>query len=96
MICIKLVTYGQHQSKLGQPPRLLAELKVINAGPTWYPQGSTAKAVDRRASRLEGEYRSALGKLDRQFHGTAPNEAGPLKRRLEELHLLQPAVRCFD
>ena len=69
----------------GQPPRLLAELKVINAGPTWYPQGSTAKAVDRRASRLEGEYRSALGKLDRQFHGTAPNEAGPLKRRLEEL-----------
>ena len=69
----------------GQPPRLLAELKVISAGPTWYPRGSKEKAVDRRARLLGGEYRRALAKLDRQFHRTAPNQAGPLQRRLEEL-----------
>ena len=31
----------------GQPTRQLAELKVINAGPTRYPPGNGAKAVDR-------------------------------------------------
>ena len=67
----------------GQPPRLLAELKVISAGPTWYPRGSKEKAVDRRARLLGGEYRRSLAKLDRQFHQTAPNQAGPLQRRLE-------------
>ena len=34
---------------------------------------------------LGGEYRRSLAKLDRQFHGTAPNQVGPLQRRLEEL-----------
>ena len=74
-----------HRRAQGHPPRLLAELKVISAGPTWYPRGSGEKAVDRRARLLGGEYRRALAKLDRQFHGTAPNQAGPLQRRLEEL-----------
>ena len=69
----------------GQPPRLLAELKCISAGPTWYPRGSREKAVDRRASLLGGEYRRALAKLDQRFHGTARQQAGPLQRRLQEL-----------
>ena len=54
----------------GQPTRQLAELKMINAGPTRYPPGNRSKAVDRRAKALAGEYRRDLAALDRRFHGT--------------------------
>ena len=69
----------------GQPARLLAELKCINAGPSRYPPGNGDKAVDRRARALPREYRTTLGKLDERFHGTAEGEAGPLQLRLEQL-----------
>jgi hypothetical protein len=69
----------------GQPTRLLAELKVINAGPSRYPEGNREKAVDRRARLVPGEYRRALASLDTRFHGTGAREVGPLQRRLEEV-----------
>ena len=69
----------------GQPTRQLAELKVINAGPSRYPVGSTEKAVDRRAKKLSGEYRHDLAALDRRFHNTVRGQSGPLQTRLEEL-----------
>ena len=61
----------------------LAELKVINAGVTRYPRGNRAKAVDRRARALPGEYRNKLSALDRQFHGTDKGQVGPLQHRFE-------------
>ena len=69
----------------GQPTRQLAELKMINAGPTRYPPGNRSKAVDRRAKALAGEYRRDLAALDRRFHGTVAGQAGPLENRLEEV-----------
>ena len=62
---------------------VLAELKVINAGVTRYPRGNRAKATDRRARALPGEYRSKLAALDRQFHHTEQGQVGPLQHRLE-------------
>jgi hypothetical protein len=73
------------RTQRGQPTRQLAELKVINAGPSRYPVGSTDKAVDRRARKLAGEYRHDLGALDRRYHNTARGQTGPLVTRLEEL-----------
>ena len=61
----------------------LAEIKCINAGVSRYPRGNRAKAVDRRARALPGEYRSKLAKLDQQYHGTAPGQVGVLQHRLE-------------
>ena len=73
------------QAKGGLPTRLLAELKVIGAGPTRYPRGSRDKAVDRRARQLPGEYRNTLKALARRFHGTGQGQQGPLCQRLEYL-----------
>ena len=73
------------RTQQGQPTRQLAELKVINAGPSRYPAGRTDKAVDRRARLLPGEYNHTLAVLYRRFNGTTPQQMGPLQRRLEEL-----------
>jgi hypothetical protein len=69
----------------GLPTRLLAELKVIGAGPSRYPRGSREKAVDRRARGLGAEYRNTLGAMDRRFHRTQQGQQGPLCQRLEYL-----------
>ena len=76
---------GRGNRNQGQTTRQLAELKIINAGPSRYPEGSRDKAVDRRARLVPGEYRRALASLDSRFHGTGPREVGPLQRRLEEV-----------
>ena len=76
---------GRGNRDRGQVTRQLAELKIINAGPTRYPEGSRHKAVDKRARLVPGEYRRALAELDTRFHGTARREVGPLQRRLEEV-----------
>ena len=47
----------------GQPNWQLAEVKIINAGPTRYPPGNRSKAVDRRAKALAGEYRRDLAAM---------------------------------
>ena len=57
----------------GPMPRL-AELKVINAGKTWYSRGNEGKGVVRRAEKLTKEYEAVLRGYDVRFHG-AP---GPL------------------
>ena len=76
---------GRGNRARGQVTRQLAELKIINAGPSRYPEGNRHKAVDRRARLVPGEYRLALAELDTRFHDTAPREVGPLQRRLEEV-----------
>ena len=69
----------------GQPVRLLAELKVISAGPTRYGHGRRDRAVERRARALPGEYRASLSALDRKYLNTVQGEVGPLQERLEHL-----------
>ena len=80
--------------RAGRQLWLLAELKMINAGPTRYPRGNMSKAVDRRARALPGEYRRTLARLDRQLHGTVEGQAGPLEVRLEEL-VGDDGLQCF-
>ena len=41
--------------------------------------------MDRRARQLPADYRRKVAEVDREYHGTAPGEAGPLQARLEEL-----------
>ena len=55
----------------GPMPRL-AELKVINAGKTWFPRGKAGKGVERRADALTKEYERVLGGYDVRFHGAQP------------------------
>ena len=55
----------------GPVPRL-AELKVINAGKTWYPRGKDGKGVERRAGGLTKEYERVLRGYDVRFHGAEP------------------------
>ena len=38
----------------------LAELKVINAGKTWFPRGKEGRGVERRAEALTKEYEQVL------------------------------------
>ena len=78
-LAYRLPTPPGPNDRIGRQPRLLAELKVINAGPTKYLLVNKAKAVDRRD--LPGEYHLDLGRLDRQFHGTVAGQIGPLVRR---------------
>ena len=61
----------------------LAELKITNAGVTWYPRGVEGRGTDRRAAGLQGLYRRNLAKYDRQFYDTAQGQQGPLVQRLE-------------
>ena len=55
----------------GPVPRL-AELKVINAGKTWYPRGKEGRGVERRADGLTKEYERVLRGYDVRFHGAEP------------------------
>ena len=41
--------------------------------------------MDRRTRLLPAEYRKKVADVDREHHGTAPGEVGPLQARLEEL-----------
>ena len=55
----------------GPIPRL-AELKVINAGKTWFPRGREGKGTERRANCLTQEYERVLRGYDVRYHGAAP------------------------
>ena len=48
--------------------------------------------MDRRARALPGEYRGKLANLDRQYHGTARGQVGPLQERLGSMGELQCLV----
>ena len=80
----------------GEQETKLAELKVISAVDSWYPRdGFSARrrrGVEKRATRLPGEYRRPLAKLDQQYHGTAVGQVGPLQRRLDSFGRLQGLV----
>ena len=71
----------------GLPANSLAELKVIGAVKSWYSRSGVLawnrNGVERRAVELPGEYKKPLAKLDAKYHGTLPNQTGPLGRRLE-------------
>ena len=58
------------------PRTCLAELKVINAGKTWYPRGTAGKGTSRRAVRLTTEYEAKLRDYDVRFHGARPWRRG--------------------
>ena len=62
----------------------LAELKVINCCPTRYPLGGREKAVDRRASLLQGEYRRKAQEADRVYGEFNGEGAGPVERKLRQ------------
>ena len=72
---------------LGNVVSTLAEVKVIGAVETYYPRSGVLarrkKGVERRGSRVPGEYRRPLAALDTRYHGTGQGETGPLVRRLE-------------
>ena len=59
----------------GQATNQLAELKVIGAAGSCYPRSGPSarrtRGVERRASRLAGEYRRPLDTLDRRHHGVS-------------------------
>ena len=55
----------------GPMPRLV-ELKVINAGKTWFPRGKAGKGLERRADALTKEYKRVLRGYDIRFHGAQP------------------------
>ena len=72
-------------------PRL-AELKVINAGKTWYPRGKDGRGVEKRADCLTKEYERVLRGYDVRFHGAQPlvqgqpePAQGPLLARFRNL-----------
>jgi hypothetical protein len=77
---------GDHDVKL-------AELKVIGAVDSWYPRSGfsarRSRGVERRATRLPGEYRRPLARLDQRYHATPVGQVGPLQRRLEGFGRLQ-------
>jgi hypothetical protein len=74
------------------PTDCLAELKCIGAGVTWHPRGRKGTGVERRAKTLPGCYRRGLAKYDRQFHGTAGRETGPLVQLLQSYGKLETLV----
>ena len=45
--------------------------------------------MERRAARLQGEYRRPLHRLDQRYHATPEGQVGPLQRRLEGFGQLQ-------
>ena len=61
----------------------LAELKFVSAGVTWFPRGVQGRGTDRRSGLLQSEYRRKLAKYDQKYHGTSPDQSGPLVRRLD-------------
>ena len=76
----------------GNPLDLLAELKVISAGPSRYYQMGRRKAVDVRAGTLPREYRNKLAALDIKYHRVPRGQTGPLVQRLESWGELQGLV----
>ena len=75
----------------GPMPRL-AELKVINAGKTWYPRGKEGRGVEKRANCLTKEYEHVLRGYDIRFHNAQPlvqgqpePAPGPLLARFRNL-----------
>jgi hypothetical protein len=60
---------------------MLAELKCISAGLTWYQ--AHVKAVDQRAREIPKIYLDKAQDIDRKYCGTHPNNVGPLQQRLE-------------
>ena len=71
----------------GTSPQL-AELKIISCCETWYPAGSNTRGTDRRAGRLQQEYRLKVKKVDREVVGVGDEQKGPVERRLEFGELL--------
>ena len=78
---------GAGPGALGNVESRLAEVKVIGAVETYYTRtGAGARAkkgVERRAGRIQGEYRRPLAALDSRYHGVQEDQRGPLVRRLE-------------
>lgn len=63
---------------------MLAELKTLHCGTSTYPADATARcgAVAARAASLNTEYARKAKKIDRDFCGSAPGDAGPVEARL--------------
>ena len=69
-------------SPTGGKENRLAELKVLNCCLSRYPPGNRAKAVDRRANLLQGEYRRKARNADRIYGGHNSDNIGPVERKL--------------
>ena len=84
---------------LGQSTYQLAELKFIGAAGSNYPRSGPLarrkRGVERRASKLPGEYRRPLEKLDRRYHGVQQGQAGPLVRRLNSYGMVWSGGWCL-
>ena len=71
---------------------MLAELKIIGAGVSWYPRGVDIKGVDKRADGLDRLYRNKLKSLDRKYHQTNQDQIGPLENRFDSYGKLNALV----
>lgn len=74
------------------PSDCLAELKVVITGVSWFPRGVEGRGTNRRASLLQGLYKSKLARYDQQFHGVERGQIGPLVRRLDSFEKLESLV----
>ena len=74
----------------------LHELKIISSSKTRYiphRQGQEAmRAVDKRASELNGEYITKARNTDRQYCGTAQGTTGPVETKLATLGAVKGVV----
>ena len=74
----------------GPSSNQLAEIKVLNAGKTWY--SSNEKAVDKKAKQVPKLYLDKAKKIDRKYLNKEENQIGLLQRRLQSYGQLQSLV----
>ena len=61
---------------------VLHEIKVISSSQSRYKPTWTARAVDKRAGQLHGEYVDKARKVDREHGGALPGQVGGVERKL--------------
>ena len=76
------------------------DVKVVHVGTSTYPDTNGAAAargaaVNTRARRVVSEYERHARKIDAHCAGTAPNDVGPVLRRLREVGITGIAFGAF-
>ena len=69
----------------GTPRAVLHELKCISASRSRYNPNSQKRAVDIRASKLQGEYVAKAIAADKRYNGVVNGEVGPVQQKLLSL-----------
>ena len=75
----------------GIPESRVADIKTVSCGaPSWYKAG--ARAVDRRAAVVPGEYARTAKDMDEELGVDVANIQGPVSRRLQEVSPVIPLI----